>query len=143
MPTIQGVFETALYVEDVERSRKFYQDLFGFEQFMTDGRVCAMRVPYGPAFQVLLLFKRGGTSEDIHTPGGVIPRHDGNGELHMAYLIPEEDYDGWLTELKKRGIAVESEVKFGKARSLYFRDPDDHLIELATPGLWAEMMKSF
>ncbi|PYK92782.1 MAG: glyoxalase, partial [Verrucomicrobia bacterium] len=23
-----------------------------------------------------------------------------------------------------------------EARSLYFRDPDGHMIELATPGIW-------
>jgi len=29
-------------------------------------------------------------------------------------------------------------VKWSRGgESLYFRDPDDHLVELATPGIWA------
>ena len=143
MPTIQGVLETALYVDDVDRSRQFYQELFGFEQFMEDGRICALRVPAGTAYQVLLLFKKGATLDDIKTLGGVIPKHDGGGDLHMAFSIPKEDYDNWRSELEKRDIAIESEVAFGQAKSLYFRDLDNHLIELATPDIWGEIVKAF
>lgn len=31
MPTISRLLETALYVEDLERSAQFYQKVFGFE----------------------------------------------------------------------------------------------------------------
>lgn len=143
MPKIQGVFETALYVDDVERSRAFYQELFGFEPFALDGRICALRVPNGAAYQVLLIFKKGGTPVDIQTPGGVIPKHDGAGQLHMAFQVSDEEYGDWKNELEKRGVAIESEVQFGSARSLYFRDLDNHLIELATPGIWEEIVKAF
>ena len=35
------------------------------------------------------------------------------------------------------GIEIESEVTWTRGgRSLYFRDPDGHLVELATPGVW-------
>ena len=45
VPRVSGVLETSLYVEDLDRSRAFYQRLFGFEQFMCDGRMCALGVP--------------------------------------------------------------------------------------------------
>ena len=32
MPTVNGILETALYVDDVERSTQFYQTLFGFDR---------------------------------------------------------------------------------------------------------------
>ncbi len=32
MPQINGLLETQLWVEDMERSLRFYQEVFGFEQ---------------------------------------------------------------------------------------------------------------
>ena len=31
MPTVNGILETALYVEDLERAVRFYRTVFGFE----------------------------------------------------------------------------------------------------------------
>jgi hypothetical protein len=40
--------------------------------------------------------------------------------------------------LAAEGVAVESVVgRPGGARSLYFRDPDQHLVELLSPGFRA------
>ena len=39
--------------------------------------------------------------------------------------------------LESRGVEVVREVEWELGgRSLYFRDPDGHLLELATPGVW-------
>jgi len=36
-----------------------------------------------------------------------------------------------------QGIRIESKVTWpAGGQSLYFRDPDNHLVELATPGIW-------
>jgi catechol 2,3-dioxygenase-like lactoylglutathione lyase family enzyme len=35
-------------------------------------------------------------------------------------------------------VSIEGEMKWPRGgTSLYFRDPDGHLVELATPGLWS------
>lgn len=86
---------------------------------------------------VLLVFARGGSREDSPTPGGTIPGHDGHGPLHMAFAIAEDAYEPWRARLSDSGVAVTHEVTWPRGgRSLYFEDPDGHVIELATPGLW-------
>jgi len=134
MPQVQAVSETALYVADVARSARFYEDVLGFRRLSGDDRFCGLRVASG---QVLIVFRKGGSSNPVTTPGGVIPPHDGEGQLHLAFSIPAADFANWETHLHDKGITIESVVEWqGGLRSLYFRDPDGHLIELATPGLW-------
>ncbi len=131
---VTGLLETSLYVHDVDRSRRFYQDLFGFEALISDDRFCALRVADQ---QLLLLFRKRGTLEARRIAGGVIPPHDGDGNFHFAFAIPAEDFDKWCERIGERGSKVESIVTWEEGgRSLYLRDPDGHLIELATPGTW-------
>jgi catechol 2,3-dioxygenase-like lactoylglutathione lyase family enzyme len=134
LPRVTAVLETCLHVEDVERSARFYEELFGFRRMLGDARFCAFDVAPG---SVLLLFRRGGTLEPVKVPGGIIPPHDGSGRMHFAFAIRAADLDPWLDRLKDAGIPIESRVRWeGGGQSIYFRDPDEHLVELATPGIW-------
>jgi catechol 2,3-dioxygenase-like lactoylglutathione lyase family enzyme len=136
IPPITGILETCLYVEDVVRSRAFYQHLFGFEALLADDRISTLAVVPG---QVLILFKRGATTEPIPVGDGFIPPHDGSGRQHFALSIGASDLDAWRRRLAEQGITVESEVDWpAGGHSLYFRDPDGLLLELATPALWAK-----
>jgi len=133
-PRVTAVLETCLHVEDVERSARFYEDLFGFTRMAGDGRFCAFDVARG---SVLLLFRRGGTLEPVQVPGGLIPPHDGSGHMHFAFAIQAADHNAWLKRLESAGVAIESRVRWEEGgESIYFRDPDQHLVELATPGIW-------
>ena len=86
---------------------------------------------------VLLLFRRGATLETVHMPGGTIPPHDGHGPLHLAFAITARRC-GMGTAAERHGVAIEGRTAWSRGgRSIYFRDPDGHLVELATPGLWA------
>jgi catechol 2,3-dioxygenase-like lactoylglutathione lyase family enzyme len=128
-PKSDGILESSLYVSDVARSVRFYEQTFGFHVIKEFGqRGCAMRAG---ARQVLLLFEKGG-SRTIQSP------HDGDGELHIAFAIPADELAGWESWLQARGITVEEKKQWDLGGwSLYFRDPDRHLIEVATPGVWS------
>ena len=130
-PQVNGVLETSLYVKSPAHSAEFYRRVFGFDvmvpkadQSLDDNtRLCAMRA--GDR-SVLLLFKRGGT-----------PDTDAQGEIHIAFGISRSDLTVWEDWLGQLGIAIESRKhwQFG-GEALYFRDPDGHLLEVVTPGVW-------
>jgi catechol 2,3-dioxygenase-like lactoylglutathione lyase family enzyme len=134
-PTIERVLETALYVDDIKRSADFYINVFGFPVIVRDdSRICALDAA---GQQVFLLFKKGATLEPLQSSGGTIPPHHGNGNLHFAFAIASDQYDLWKERLIALDISIESEVTWNLGgRSLYFRDPDNHCVELATPGTW-------
>ncbi len=128
MPNLSGVLETALYVDDLARSIQFYQDVFHFEKLEGDERLCAMGVA---GRQVLLLFKKGASLDHK-------PPTDGSGNLHLAFSIPASELADWEKSLEENGIAIEKKVTWERGgQSLYFRDPDQHVLELVTPGCWA------
>jgi len=134
-PEVRGVLETSLYVSDLERSRAFYTRLFSFPVLLQDDRFCALGV-YGR--QVLLLFRKDVSVNPVITPGGTIPPHGGEGQLHLAFAIGRDEFDAWERRLQSEETPVESRVSWNRGgKSIYFRDPDGHLLELATPGVWA------
>jgi catechol 2,3-dioxygenase-like lactoylglutathione lyase family enzyme len=135
MPEVTGVVETCLYVDDLERATRFYEDVCEFKKLIGDERFCAFSVA---DHDVLLLFVKGATQEPIATPGGSIPPHDGMGDQHVAFAIPQAAESAWHKRLEDRGIAIESTVDWPRGgQSLYFRDPDHNLLELITPGCWS------
>ena len=130
-PRVGPVLETALYVADLEASVEFYRRALGFAPASEPSdRLCALTVTPD---QVLLLFKKGASVRPTVTPFGTIPPTDGDGALHVAFAIPESDFDAWRDRLGHCGISIESVVSWPEGgRSLYFRDPDHHAIELKT-----------
>jgi catechol 2,3-dioxygenase-like lactoylglutathione lyase family enzyme len=134
IPPVSHLLETALYVEDLTRSRDFYTRLMGWPVFLEDDRMVALGIPGGA---VLLLFVHGGSVQGSDTPAGHIPGHDGRGVLHLAFAIAPDVLEAWAGHLAAQGVAVESRITWPRGgTSLYFRDPDGHSVEVATPGLW-------
>lgn len=133
-PRLQGMLEFGLYVEDVARSVEFYERIFGFATLFRDDRMAALDVE---GRQVLLLFKRGASAERVETPAGVLPPHDGHGTSHAAFAIEASELERWERWLDENGLEIEGRMRWTRGgESLYFRDPDGHLLEVATPGLW-------
>jgi catechol 2,3-dioxygenase-like lactoylglutathione lyase family enzyme len=128
-PKSEGILESSLYVNHVADSAKFYEKIFGFRTISDFGeRGCAMQA--GDR-QVLLLFKKGGSRQ-------MLTSHDGEGELHVAFAIAASELARWEAWLAENGIAVEEKCTWEHGgQSVYFRDPDRHLLEIATPGVWS------
>jgi catechol 2,3-dioxygenase-like lactoylglutathione lyase family enzyme len=134
VPPLTGILETALYVQDLPRSREFYERVLGAECYLHDDRMCALGIP---GHGVLLLFRCHASAEPSSTPAGVIPSHDGGGTLHVAFAIPSDSLPQWESHMEAQSIGIESRIAWPRGgTSLYFRDPDGHSVEIATPGLW-------
>jgi len=133
-PRLSHILETALYVSDLAQSADFYARTLGGEEFLRDHRMCALGLPGGGT---LLLFLRGASAAPSETLAGTIPAHDGAGTLHVAFAIPMGELAAWEAHLAAQHVPVESRISWPRGgTSLYFRDPDGHSVEVATPGLW-------
>lgn len=135
MPQLYSILETALYVDDMDRAKSFYETVMQLASLMKSERLCAYDVN---GAGVLLLFIRHGTLEPVDTGRGIIPPHDGTGRLHMAFACSHEALPEWQDHLTAHGVTIESRTSWKRGgESIYFRDPDGNLLELAaTPGLW-------
>lgn len=135
MPRIQRVLETALYFDDLPRASAFYRDILGAGTLYADDRLVALDAGGGT---VLLLFQRGATARGLPLPTGFLPPHDGSGPVHVALAISAAELPAWERHLAASGVDIESRIRWPRGgQSLYFRDPERHSIELATPGVWA------
>jgi catechol 2,3-dioxygenase-like lactoylglutathione lyase family enzyme len=130
---VRRVLETALDCDDLPASAAFYRTLLDVTPMIQNERIVAIDAGEGT---VLLLFQKGGASP-LQLPGGLVPAHESGGAGHFAFAIDAADLPSWEARLAGLGIAVESRVTWERGgTSLYFRDPDRRLVELATPGLW-------
>jgi len=138
IPTTGRIIETCLYVADVDRAGDWYRQIFGFPSiYRQDDRLRALQVAQD---QVLLLFKQKGSLKPTVVPGGTIPPHDGSGPMHIAFAMQTAEVDDWETHLAKHGVAIESRVHWGgNDKSLYFRDPDGHTLELISGDHWRKL----
>lgn len=133
-PPLTRVVETALYFDDLPAATAFYRDVLGLHVMTEGSRLVAFDAGAGT---VLLLFMRGATADGFRWPGGSIPPHDGSGPAHVALGVAAADLDVWERRLTALGVAVDGRATWTLGgRSLYFRDPGGHSLELVTPGTW-------
>jgi catechol 2,3-dioxygenase-like lactoylglutathione lyase family enzyme len=133
-PRLSDLKETALYVEDLDRAKRFYRTVMGLEPLVDEQRFCAFDVS---GKHILLLFIRGGSTNPTELPGGTIPSHDGAGALHIAFSIAAADLSAWEAHLAAHAVDIQGRVQWPRGgTSVYFRDPDGNLLELLTPGVW-------
>lgn len=135
MPVLRDLKETALYVGEMERAVRFYTEVLGLEVLLRDPRLTALDIG---GRHVLLLCLRGASTQDLQLEGGTIPAHDGNGPLHAGFAIDAAELPAWRERLRAQGVPIVSEFSWPRGgRSIYFHDPDGHVLELLTPGVWS------
>jgi catechol 2,3-dioxygenase-like lactoylglutathione lyase family enzyme len=134
MPQLNRIIETALYVDDLDRAGQFYQETLELEPMLTTKTLIAYKIGES---NVLLIFKRGGSARTQILPRGTIPPHDSSGSIHICFAIDADALENWETRLNEHGVAIEGRNTWDRGgKSVYFRDPDGHLLEFMTPGNW-------
>lgn len=125
-PFIKGLYETHLYVSDLERSIYFYKEVMGLEQcYNEEGRRAAFFWIGEPKQQMLGLWEFPEEQVD---------------KRHFAFQCdPEWILKESITWLKERNIPFRNFLKDGSERpmvftwmpavSIYFDDPDGHSLE--------------
>ena len=130
---IRGIHHITLICSDLERSVAFYQDTLGMRV------VKRTRNPDDPDARHFFF------GDAVGTPGTVItcmeyPQMEtgavGRGSTHHFALVVEsaEELEGWRSYLQSRGVGCTEALDRTYFRSIYLRDPDGHIIELATRG---------
>jgi len=127
---IDSVLETCLYVEDLAAAEHFYSKVLGLERHSREaGKFAFFRVGAG----MLLIFHPAASRSGSHE----LPNHGGSGVLHLAFAVAEASLDAWRKHLQAHGVVIEQDFVWPHGRrSLYFRDPAGHSLELAPAHLW-------
>jgi catechol 2,3-dioxygenase-like lactoylglutathione lyase family enzyme len=116
---LQGLDHVALAVSDLERSERWYCEVLGLERVHEDvWNVPVMLVSEGTG---VALFRARG-SEKGKAPIRI---------LHVAFRVDRPGFESARAELAGRGIEVELQ-DHEVSHSIYFHDPDGHLLELTT-----------
>jgi catechol-2,3-dioxygenase len=119
---VKALGEVALRVNDLERMKRFYQEILGFEVLgeFPNGLLLKIAAGYAGHTQVLGLFDRSVSVDQARTTID-----------HITFAIDLADYDAERKRLETLGLNVEvKEHAWMNWRSLYFHDPEGNQVEL-------------
>ena len=120
---LEGIDHVALAVRDVEGSAKWYIEVLGFER-QHDGVWDGIPTFVGKGNTGIALFPARGNSQPTPIAGKI-------DILHLAFRADRENFQAAQAELKRRGIRFEFQ-DHEISHSIYFRDPDNHELEITT-----------
>lgn len=128
---ITGLHHITLLCADVNRSASFYRDLLGMRVAERSHN------PDDPNAEHLLFGASGETAGTMVTCMAYPDLEEGfagRGSTHHFALGVESDDElsAWREYLLSRGVDVTEVYDRGSFKSIYVRDPDGHLVEIAT-----------
>ncbi len=132
-PTTLGFHHITLVASDARRTLAFYRDLLGFD-------LVKETVNFDDPTSAHLYFgNQAGAPGTLVTffewPSAPQGRYGVGGVHHLAFSTPTyETLLKWKRYLQDRGVPVSGPMPRGYFNSLYFRDPDGQVLEIATAG---------
>ena len=113
-----AIDHVGIYVSDLERSIRFYQEIFGFPLHK--------RLRVGDV-QAAFLDVKGTYLEVVEKPGE--PKGAPAGAWsHIAFYV--DDFDGMVSKLEGMGLKLERITLPDGTRIVFFKDPDGHDVEI-------------
>jgi len=130
--SVSEVLESALYVLDLQAAEKFYSEVLGLTFYSKmEGRHVFFRC----GNRMVLLFNAEATAVSAGGPKDA-PTHGAKGEGHLAFAAKDSEIDQWKRHLARNGVEIEKEIRSRNGRAIYFRDPSQNSLEIASPRIW-------
>jgi glyoxalase family protein len=132
---IRGLGPIVMSVPDVRRTEPILTRVMGMEH----AREFKASDPDGEAHVVHVYMMKGdGPHAELHVavqPNLPFARLGAGGVHHVAFRTPTEaEYHAWYDRLNSMGVPNSGEIDRYYFRSLYFREPNGILFEIATEG---------
>lgn len=114
---IKGLNHITFAVADIDRATEFYTQVLGARVLVKGEKTVYMDLA---GIWLALNLDPGAKAADTYT--------------HIAFSVAEEDVGTYRLRLQERGIPLRRDRTRDprEGQSLYFRDPDGHLLELHT-----------
>jgi catechol 2,3-dioxygenase len=131
----ERIGHVVLKVRDLERTKKFYAEVMGLEVMKVEPSIkMAFFASNGRDHHEIAAIEIDGNVPDSQA-GGV-------GLSHVAFRLRDDAHlRAAYTDLKEHEVKIISAVNHGVTKSIYFRDPDGHLLEVYCDGLPEELAK--
>lgn len=128
---LTGLHHVTLISGDLEATTAFYRDTLGLtlvREAVNDDDPGARHFWFGdPAGTpgTLITFLEYGAMDEGRVGRG--------STHHVAFAVGSADeLDAWCSWLRSRGVTCTDVMERGGLRSIYLRDPDGHILEIAT-----------
>jgi len=120
----ERIAHVVLKVRDLQRSRKFYTEVLGMDVMMEAPAIRGVFLANNRRdHHELALIEVGSRAE--------APRANAVGLLHVAFRLEnEKKLRAAYKELKEKNVPISFTVDHGVTKSVYFRDPDGHELEV-------------
>jgi catechol 2,3-dioxygenase len=131
----ERIGHVVIKVRNLERSRKFYTEILGMDVMMEIPAIpgCFLANNRRDHHEIAL-FEVGAEADGLH--GRQI------GLAHIAFrLRNEQDLRAAYQEFKEKDVQISFTVDHGVTKSIYFRDPDGHELEVYVDNSPEEMAK--
>jgi glyoxylase I family protein len=130
---LTGLHHLTAIVRDLDRTTAFYRDVLGLSLVRQgasdddpDARHYWFALGDAQPGQLISFLEYPAMAKGTAGTGSV---------QHFAFIVESaEEQEAWRDYLRSRGVQCTDVFDRGGFRSIYVRDPDEHIVEIATRG---------